>query len=264
MVWPLTLVGVMLGAFIGGVPSAILGGVLGHALDRYWHLYRWSDLGRELARRLGFKPSFEQVLFQALGRIAKSQGRVTVDHVQLGRELMAQYRLDESQKPRAIASFNRGKQPSARIDRSLRRLFRQQPGRAAELLDCCWRMALVNPPPSETSRLLLNQWSIMAGLSQAEQQRLRQRHQRQERRRTSGSTPAPTGGSLQQAALLLGVELDAEPAHIKRAYRRLLSRHHPDKLVSTGASAAELTAAGEQVHKIQQAYEIIRRYRGFR
>ena len=261
MLWPVTVAGVLLGGVIAGAPGGILGGVLGHALDRHWGLRRWSELPSQLARWLGLKPEFHQVLFLCLGRVAKAHGRVTPEHLQLARELMHQYRLDEPQRLAAMESFNRGKLPATRVERQLRRLCRQQPGRNAELLDCCWRMALVHRQPSVASQQLLGRWAVLAGLSKAEQQRMRQRHQRHH---SGGAAPATTGGGLQQAAGILGVELNAEPAQIKRAYRRLLSRHHPDKLMAARASEAELVTAGEQVHRIQQAYEKVKRYRGFR
>src|SRR5690554_2005872 len=134
MLWPVTLVGVLLGMLVAGLPTAILGGVLGHVLDRHWRLRSWS----ELPARLGLRPSFEQVLFLCLGRVAKADGRVTSQHLQLARQLMQQYRLDESQRLLAINDFNRGKQAGRRLERSLRRLLRQQPQRSAELLDSCW------------------------------------------------------------------------------------------------------------------------------
>lgn len=256
MLWPVTLVGGVLGAAVAGVPGAVLGAVLGHTLDRHWRLQSWSDL----PQRLGLRPSFEQILFLCLGRIAKADGRVTQGHLQLARELMQQYRLDESQRLAAMNDFNRGKQASRRFGRSLRRFFRQQPQRSAELLDSCWRMAVVLGRHEAAARLL-ERWATRAGLSKAEQQRLRQRHQR---RQPGAAAPATTGNTVQQAATLLGVDLNADSPQIKRAYRRLLSRHHPDKLVATGASAAELAAAGDKVHQIQQAYEKLRRYHGFR
>lgn len=258
MLWPLTVAGVLLGSAVAGVSGGILGGVLGHALDRHWGLRRWSQLPAQFARWLGLRPDFSQVLFLCLGRMAKAHGRVTPQHLQLARELMQQYRLDEPQRLAAMADFNRGKQPTTGIERQLQRLCRQQPGRGAELLDGCWRMALAHGQPSAAALHLLRSWAGLAGLSKAEQQRLRQRHQ------SRPAAPVATGGGLQRAAAILGVDLDAEPAQIKRSYRRLLSRHHPDKLISADASEAELAAAGEQVHRIQQAYEKIRRYRGFR
>lgn len=256
MLWPATLVGVVLGAAAAALPGAILGGVLGQALDRHLHLQHWGDV----LQRLGLRPDFTQVLFLCLGRIAKADGRVTEQHLQRARELMQQYRLDEPQRAKAIRDFNRGKLPATRVERSLRRWLRQQPQRSAELLDGCWRIAVVQTRHEAAARLL-DEWAQLAGLSKAEQQRLRQRHQR----RPSGSAaPARTGGSLQHAAQLLGVELNTEPEQLKRTYRRLLSRHHPDKLIASGASEAELAEAGDKLHQIQQAYEKLRRYHGLR
>lgn len=259
MLWPVTLVGVLLGAVVGGLPTAILGGVLGQVLDRHWRLQHWSDL----PQRLGWRPSFEQVLFQCLGRVAKADGRVTSQHLELARQLMQQYRLNEPQRLAAMNDFNRGKLSAARVERALKRLFRLQPQRSAELLDNCWRMAFVQERCGAATRLL-NSWAQRAGLSNAEQQRLRQRHQRYQRRQPGAAAPATTGCTLQQAAKLLGVELNAESQQIKQAYRRLLGRHHPDKLIASGADKAELAAAGEKMHQIQQAYEKLRRYHGFR
>jgi len=255
VLWPATLIGILLGTVAAGLPGAVLGGVLGQALDRHWRLQRWSDL----PQRLGLRPDFTQVLFLCLGRVAKADGRVTQQHLQLARELMQQYRLDEPQRLAAIKNFNRGKQPATAVERSLRRWLKHEPQRSAELLDSCWRMAAVQARP-DAARLLAG-WAQLAGLSKAEQQRLRQRHQR---RQPGSSAAVSTGGSLQQAACVLGVDLNAEPAQIKRAYRRLLSRHHPDKLIATGASEAELAEASDKVHRIQQAYEKLRRYHGLR
>ena len=256
MLWPVTLLGVVLGGVVAAVPGALLGGVLGHVLDRHWRLRSVADL----LQRLGLKPRFEQVLFLALGRVAKADGRVTERHLQLARELMQQYRLDDEQRLQAMHDFNLGKQSNKPVERAVGRLLRQQPQRCAELLDSCWRMAALQPRCESAARLL-EQWAALAGLSKAEQQRLRQRHQK---RRTGSTAPASTGSSLQQAARLLGVDLNTDPQQIKRAYRRLVGRHHPDKLIGTGASEAQLAEASDKVHQIQQAYEKLRRYHGIR
>jgi DnaJ like chaperone protein len=259
MYWPCTLVGAALGGALGGYPGALLGALLGHGLDRYWGLRRWSDVAMRFRQRPGAR--FDSLLFLCLGRLAKAEGRVEKRHLQLARDIMDQYRLDESARLDAMRNFNRGKEPGVRIAPLLKKLFRRDPVRAAELMDCCWRMALVNGGLGPNSRALLDEWSQQAGLGRAEQQRMHQRH-----RASSGQPPrqppAVSRNLTREAADLLGVDVSAPPEIIKRAYRRQLSRHHPDKLV--GASAQELAAAGERVHAIQQAYERLKRFRGFR
>ncbi len=261
MLWPFTVIGTVVGSLAAGVPAGILGAVLGHALDRHLNLAGWADVARRFESAQGRKHSYQTVLFLCLGRLAKAEGRVQPVHLQLARDIMQQYRLDEPSRLQAMHDFNRGKTSGVRLTPLIKRLHRSNPARTAELLDCCWRMALVTGTLGPRSRKLLDEWSALGGMAQAEQQRMHQRH------RATGSTgsrqsPTASRNLLQEAAELLGVDVSAPPDIIKRAYRRQLSRHHPDKLV--GGTPQQLASAGERVHAIQQAYERLRRYRGFR
>jgi DnaJ like chaperone protein len=74
--------------------------------------------------------------------------------------------------------------------------------------------------------------------------------------------PPAKRSALDHAYAILGVEREATDAEVKRAYRRLLSRHHPDKLVSKGLPEEMMKLAAEKTHEIRQAYETITRARG--
>ncbi|PKM30900.1 MAG: co-chaperone DjlA [Gammaproteobacteria bacterium HGW-Gammaproteobacteria-11] len=265
MLWPVTLVGILLGGALAAVPGAILGAVLGQALDRHWRLQRWSDLPKRLGQLGGQVQSFEQLLFQCMGRLAKSGGRVLPAHLQLARDLMQQYRLDEPARLQAMHWFNQGKTSDLQLNRAVKGYLRREPARAAEFMDCCWRMALADGVLSAQERQLLDEWSGFAGLGRAEQQRMHQRHQRGHQSAGQGAkAPVQARDSLKEAAALLGVEPNASPEQIKRAYRRQLSLHHPDKLIARGATAQAQDNAGEKIQAIQNAYERLRRHHGFR
>lgn len=217
---------------------------------------RWGDLARRFSG--GREGVFEEVLFLSLGRLAKAEGRVEPVHLQLARDIMQQYRLDEPARLKAMRDFNRGKDPAVSVARRLKRLKRNDPARAAEVIDCCWRMALASGGLGPRSRSLLDEWSALAGMGRAEHQRMHQRHQRAH----AAKPPMASRDRVREAATLLGVDLDASPEVIKRAYRRQLSKHHPDKM--RGASTVVLAQAGERIQAIQDAYERVRRHRGFR
>jgi len=72
--------------------------------------------------------------------------------------------------------------------------------------------------------------------------------------------PSTSGGRDPYA--VLGLERSASPSEIKRAYRKLISQHHPDKL---GDVPDELKRrAEERAREINTAYEKIRAERGIK
>ena len=55
----------------------------------------------------------------------------------------------------------------------------------------------------------------------------------------------------------MGLTPSATDSEIKRAYRKLISQHHPDKLAAKGVSPERMKQATEQTQKIQKAYDAI-------
>ena len=69
--------------------------------------------------------------------------------------------------------------------------------------------------------------------------------------------------ALNDAYAILNVAARAADAEVKRAYRRLMNQHHPDKLVSKGLPEEMMKIAENKTHEIRQAYERIKEERGF-
>jgi len=51
---------------------------------------------------------------------------------------------------------------------------------------------------------------------------------------------------------------------LKKAYRRLMSENHPDKLMSKGVPDEMMKLATERAQEISTAYQVIRESRGFK
>ena len=255
MLWPGTLIGAGAGFAIASIPGALLGALLGQALDRRLQLQSWA----QLRGRLGGRPALrnDELLFVLLGRLAKSNGRVVDGHIQQARQEMRALDMTESAQRRAIAAFNRGKSGSDRV-RSYLRVLKAQPHAAEGVLRACWRMVWADGQADAAERDLIDLWGKWLGWTPQQLQALAADY-------TPERKPvANRGGSYQDALRLLGVTTTTEPSAIKRAYRRLLSRHHPDKIAGSGASPAQVREATERTRELHSAFALIRERRDFK
>jgi len=256
MLWPSTLIGAGAGFVIASIPGALLGALLGQALDRRLALHSWAHLRERLGGRS--VPRDDELLFILLGRLAKMDGRVVDGHIQQARVEMRRLDLSEPAQRRAILAFNRGKKGRDRLRGYLLRM-KTQPHAAEGLLRACWRMAWADGKASHAERELIVLWGKWLGWSAAKVQALASDYDPQKK-----SIASINADSYEDALRLLGVAATDEPAQIKRAYRRLLSRHHPDKVAGTGANLVQVREATERTRELHNAYTLIRERRDFR
>ncbi|UVJ43599.1 DnaJ domain-containing protein [Pseudomonas sp. LS1212] len=254
MLWPSTLIGAGAGFAIASIPGALLGALIGQVMDRRLQLHSWAHV-RE---RLGGKPVLrdDELLFVMLGRLAKSDGRVVDGHIQQAQQEMRRLDLSEPAQQRAIAAFNRGKAGQDHLRGNLQRLKRQ-PHAAEGVLRACWRMIWADGKATRQERELVLLWGKWLGWTPAKVQALGTDYDPKRKPLASSS------GTYQEAMRLLGVAANTEPAQIKRAYRRLISRHHPDKLLGSGASPSQVCEATERTRELHQAYAVVRQRRDF-
>ena len=255
MLWPGTLIGAGVGFAIASIPGAMLGALLGQALDRRLHLQSWAHLREKLGGRPVLRN--DELLFVLLGRLAKCDGRVVEGHIQQAREEMRSLDMNEPARRRAIAAFNRGKSGNDRVRGYLRRLS-AQPHAAEGVLRACWRMVWADGRAGSSERELIAQWGKWLGWTPHQVQALATDYEPHKRPQVSSTV------TYQDALRLLGVSATTEPAQIKRAYRRLLSRHHPDKIAGSGATVVQVREATEKTRELHSAYTLIRQRRDFR
>jgi DnaJ like chaperone protein len=74
--------------------------------------------------------------------------------------------------------------------------------------------------------------------------------------------PSQSGVRLSVAYQVLEIEQTVTDAEVVKAYRRQMSRNHPDKLVANGLPPSMMEIAKEKTQRIREAYEVIRKHRG--
>lgn len=273
MSWLGKVVGGVLGAFVGGPIGALVGAALGHGVDN--GLVRLArDARLPPGQQARVQSAFFTATFTTLGHLAKSDGRVSLAEIALAEQVMAQMQLSPAMREAAITLFRRGKAADFDLVVVIDDFRRECQGRrmlVQMFLQIQLQAAWLEGEPKPAQRRVLEQ--IRAGLHipliMFTQMETLLRLQRQFAGAAGAGGRAgagPASGSprptLAQAYARLGVSPKDPDAVVTKAYRRLLSQNHPDKLVSKGLPEEMMKLATHRTHEIRQAYEQIQAARG--
>jgi len=271
MSWWGKLVGGAFGFLLGGPLGAVLGAAVGHQFDR--GLERLSLEGP--ADRERVQLAFFTATFSVMGSVAKADGRVSEDEIAFARAVMERMSLSEEQRRLAIRLFTEGKQVDFPLDSALVQ-FRKECHRRRTLmqmfLEIQLQAAFADGRLDSAERELLLHIFQQLGFSQRQFDHLEAIVRAanhfggagswEESARRRPSPPRPD--RIREAYDVLGVERDASDAEVKRAYRRLMNQHHPDKLVAKGLPEEMIKLANERTQEIREAYDTVRESRGTR
>lgn len=273
MKWTGKVVGGFIGLMAGGPVGAALGALVGHQFDNaVAEGDRLSGPGPGPGP--GGVPPLETAerffisTFRVMGHLAKSDGRVSEREIDAARGVMNQLRLDSTQVAAAINEFTRGKQPSFNIHEEialLRSACAGRPDLIRVFLEIQVRAALAGNDLKGPVRKYLDRVASQLGVSEFELRQIEAvlRIQRGGFRREYRSTTATSGAQqLDLAYKVLEIEASASNDEVVKAYRRALSRHHPDKLKANGLPESMIEHAKERTQQIIEAYELIKERRG--
>jgi DnaJ like chaperone protein len=255
----MTWKGIIFGALIGllltkSAWGAALGALIGHMLDPRAGIRVASPNGST-----SISSEFFRTAFEIMGYVAKSDGRVSEAEISAANALMRELNLSAADTEAAVACFRAGKSPGYDAELSIERL-RESCGLRYDLLrafvELQLRAALAGNGISAPARAILTRIGARLGLSGLE---FAQMEASVRARQTQGKD-----SSLAQCYAELEVEANISDQDVTKAYRRQMSRHHPDKLVANGLPESMAQMAKEKTQRIQEAYEGIRAARGMR
>jgi len=222
---------------------------------------------------------FFRSTFEVMGHVAKADGRVSGQEIQAARAVMADFSLNEAQVGAAIAHFTAGKQPGYDLSGAIMALRRACAGRPDLLrvfLEIQMRASIAGSDLRGPARPLLTRIAAMLGVGGIEfahlEAVLRLRHGWAGARggNGNGNGAGPAQGDrgealrvrLEQAYEVLEVAASATDEEVAKAYRRQLSRHHPDKLKANGLPESMLEHAKRRTQQIIEAWDLVRERRG--
>ena len=256
MAWWGKLIGGTVGFMLGGPLGALLGSSDGHQFEA--RKKRKGSTGFLPGNQERTQAAFFTATFSVMGHLAKSDGRVSAQEIQAAKALMDQMQLTASQREAAISLFEKGKRPDFPLDDILEQ-FKQECHRRVTLLrmflEIQVQAALADGQVDPAENQILIHAAKMLGFDSNQVERLINFIHG-----TDGSS-AKKERSLENAYQVLGVKPEASDTNIKTAYRRLMSRHHPDKLVSKGLPEEMIKLATDKTKEIQQAWELVRDHR---
>lgn len=259
------IIGGLLGFLVASLPGLVVGVLFGHWFDR--GLARSMGLANP-GRLLQAQKTFFETSFLLLGHVAKADGRVSEQEIAQAEALMRQLGITGAQRDAAIALFKQGSAADFQLEPVVSRFNQDCAGPrqiAQTLLLFLLGMALADGVLADAERQLLERIALLLGYSAAEFAQLLQMVEAQARFHDyqPGAQPASTH-QLADAYRALGVDSACSDKDLKRAYRKLMSEHHPDKLIARGVPEALIKVSTEKAQEIQAAYELVKKSRASR
>jgi DnaJ like chaperone protein len=285
--WWGKFIGAIFGYLIAGSMGAFFGILIGNFFDKGLasHFSNPHLLYHQEKREEVQKIFFEST-FSVMGHIAKADGRVSAQEIEMAQRLMNEMRLSKEQKKSAKRLFNEGKETHfkldnvliqlkkiSRVNRELLKLFVDIQYRAARVdglsikkitaLDAIF--SSLDFAPLHRQYRFYEDFGYTNSTRSADEEysATSQQHYKRQRQRQYTTQERTPPNYLAHAYALIEVSPTASQQEVKRAYRRLLSRNHPDKLIAQGLPETMIKIANDKTHKIRKAYELICQSKGW-
>lgn len=243
------------------------------------------------------------VMFEVAGQVCAAKGHVSDEDRSRVYDMIKKMQLDAETEVLSRYAFNMGQTKNYPLRTRLKQLYRAYSDDKRGLMLFCKNMlelALIDGRLHNNERRILNiiadefripyaqmlifasqtihkeneyrhywqtneQWKQQRQHARSEQRRQQyqqqQKQYQQQQRHNQQQQPEEPFGT--DPYLVLGISAKSNPQEIKQAYRRLMNKYHPDKLIKQNLSETEMQRATEHAQRIQAAYAYVKQLRGF-
>ncbi len=256
----------MIFAAIGALLGLILGGPVGLLVGAIAGYFAGVALARSVIGGLRVaQTNLMDSTFSIMGALSKADGVVTRDEIDAVERIFDMLRMDQQARSDAKESFNRGKQPDFDLDDAVDRFRAITRGRGPLIqlflqLQCMAVAADGRIDPAEHAMLV--RIAQRLGLSEIDVQQLEALLRASTGAGAQPGGMPPTANRLNDAYQALGLSPEVSDAEVKRAYRKLISENHPDKLAARGLPDSMRAVAEERSREINKAYDLVKESRG--
>ena len=252
------IIGVVAGYYFFGFFGALFGLFVGSFIDR---VRAYGSGGMNPLQNALRQAVFIETVFILMGKLAKADGQVSQDEIAHAEQFMQKLGMTAQHRQQAIAWFKQGADAAFDIEPTLMR-FMAVCGHTRNLKEVLLAylivMALADGQYHPAEEALLTDIAGRLGYGPVAFKQMLEMVRNQSH---FAGAQANAETALDDAYKALGVTKDSSDAEIKRAYRKLMSQYHPDKLMGQGMPDDMIAMATEQAKEIQLAYDLIKKSR---
>lgn len=252
------LIGVVAGYWFFGWWGVLFGLILGSIIDR---IRKFGQGALNPLQNVIRQTVFLETIFISMGKLAKADGRVSEEEIAHVEQFMHKLGMTTEHRQQAIAWFKQGAAADFDITETYKR-FNAVCGHTRNLKEVMLVylvvLAMADGHFHPAEEAMLRDMAGRLGYGPQAFQHLLDMVMNQTH---FAGGQANAAAALDDAYKALGVSKDSSDAEIKRAYRKLMSQYHPDKLMGQGMPDDMIAMATEQAKEIQVAYDLIKKQR---
>lgn len=214
---------------------------------------------------------FIENIFGLFGNMAKAKGIVEKADLQGALNLMRSMRISAEYENLAKSSFNKGKKSNFDFDTSvidLKNLFETKQEVLQMVLEILISVALIDGHMHANEKKLLQRATKLLGFDENFLEILIRRFKNEQTNQSNYAFEENFSEESKKSVLDMAYETlelnkTATEAEVRKQYKRMISKNHPDKFIAKKMPQKLIDMAKEKTQRINESYNFICKYKSW-